>query len=271
MKKHKKQVKLSRIRKVSFKRELNRIRRKKNPKGIASQMYNSCVINNTIPKADESSIIEIKMPWGTIKGTKGGEWKNPKEGFRQPKPMMKKHTELVYNKETHMTEKVKVASTFPDPHAWEKHLWKNLTKQEKIDINVNHKMERWERKHPCPVNTDPKQKDIFESQYLPQWEADREQAEKRIRDFVVSLYDKLPLIGRYKKSESEFTEKQVTELKDVKGEGNKVNELNPKKSRLLKIAKKETNKEKKKNPNLVCTNLKDHKRKKGRIILPEAA
>lgn len=270
--KRKRQKKLSRIRVSSFKRELNRINRKKNPRGIASQTWQKCVINSTIPKADESSIIDIRMPWGVIKGTKGGEWTIPKGGFKQPASLHKRIRgwKTVYNEETGTYEKtyVDIPSNFP------KHtikLWKNCTKQEKIDACVKHKLEKWERKNPCPVNTDGLEKDLFEIQYLQVWNAEKEAAEKRIRDFVVSMYDKLPLIGRYKKSDSEFTEKVVTEIKDIKKEGNKINNLNPKKSKLLKTAQKETNKEKKKNPKLVCTNLKDHKREKGRIILPNAA
>lgn len=265
------QKKLSRIRVTSFKRNINARNRKKYPHELASKMWLSCVKNNTIPKADPNKIVNIEVPWGIVKGVKAKEWKNPKDGYPQPKPMMKKHIEKVYNKNTKMTEKIVVKSTFPDSHAWEKHLWKNLSKQEKIDINVEHKLKKWERKNPCPVNTNDDQKDLFEKQYLPKWQAEKDLAEKRIRDFVVSLYDKLPLVGRYKKNNSEYAEKIVTEIKDVKGEGNKINELNPKKSKLLKIAQKETDKEKAKRPNLTCTNLKDHKRKKGRIILPNAA
>lgn len=38
----------------------------------------------------------------------------------------------------------------------------------------------------------------------------------------------------------------------------------------MKAAYKETNKVKAKRSNLVCTNLKDHRKKKGRILLPNA-
>ena len=64
---------------------------------------------------------------------KAVEWK--KEKHPQPKSMMKKHTEWIYNKETHMTEKVKVPSTFPTKKFddYQKSLWKNLGKAAKME------------------------------------------------------------------------------------------------------------------------------------------
>lgn len=236
---------------------------------LAAYSRKYTVKNNTIPKAKLEDIIDIKYDWGIVKGTKGGEWKNPKNGFPQYKPMMKKHTELLYNKETHMTEKVFVASTFPTKKFddYQKKLWKNLGKAAKMEAYVQHKLARWEKKHPKPCKDD----DLFKEEFVPIWEAKRESALERIRDFVVSVYDKLSLTGRYKNANEKFAEKPVAEIKDINGEGHKINELDPKKSKLLKKAQKITNEEKAKKHNLVATNLKDHKRQRGRIILPKAA
>jgi hypothetical protein len=85
------------------------------------------------------------------------------------------------------------------------------------------------------------------------------------------VYDKLPLTGRFKKSDNEFVEEHVAEIKDKQSEGHDINSLDPKKSMLLKKAQKETDMVKAKRTNLVCTKLKDHKRQKGRILLPKAA
>ena len=129
-------------------------------------------------------------------------------------------------------------------------------------------MRRWkrEKKHqkPCPDD------DLFKDEMIPQWEKSREEALIRIRDFVVSMFDKLPLSGRFKESDNKFTEKPVAEIKDINGEGHRVNELDEN-SKLLKKAQKITNETKAKNAKLVATNLKDHKHKKGRMILPKAA
>ena len=192
----------------------------------------------------------------------------PDQKYPQYKSMMKKHIELIYNKETHMTEKVLVASTFPTKkyEDIQKKLWKNLGKAAKMELYTQYKLKKWEKKHPKPCPDD----DLFKDELIPAWEAEKEQALIRIRDFVVSMFDKLPLTGRYKEGDNKFTEKPVAELKDVNGEGHRVNELDSK-SKLLDKAQKVTNKEKRKNAKLVATNLKDHKRQKGRVILPKAA
>jgi hypothetical protein len=130
---------------------------------------------------------------------------------------------------------------------------------------VEHKLAKWERKNPKPM-------DMF-IEDVEKWKQTYENMRERFRDFVVSIYDPLSLTGRFvvaKENTATYQEEQVAKIKDVNGEGNRVNEL-PKDSKLMKKAQKITNETKAKRPNLVATNLKDHKRKKGRIILPEAA
>ena len=140
---------------------------------------------------------------------------------------------------------------------------KPLTKEAYWEKLVEHKLKKWEKKNPKP------NQDLFES--VEEWEQKRFVAEQRFRDFVVSAYDKLLLTGRFKTNESKFNEEKVAEIKDINGEGHNVNNLDPKKSKLLKKAQKITDETKTKKPNLVATNLRDHKQKKGRIILPKAA
>ena len=168
-----------------------------------------------------------------------------------------------------MTEKVTVASTFPTKkyNDYQKSLWKNLGKAAKMEAYTQDKLKKWEKKHPKPCKDD----DLFKEEYIPLWEKEREEALIRIRDFVVSMFDKLPLTGRFKESDNKYVEEKVADIKDINGEGHTINELDPKKSKLLKKAQKETNKVRAKRTNLIATNLKDHKRKKGRIILPNAA
>ena len=127
---------------------------------------------------------------------------------------------------------------------------------------VEHKLARWERKNVCPA-------EMF-TEDVEKWKQERETMKERFRDFVVSIYDKLHLTGRFVVAENNYTEEPVAEIKDVDGEGHHVNDL-PKTSKLIKKAQKITNEVKSKRQNLVATNLKDHKQKKGRIILPQAA
>ena len=191
-----------------------------------------------------------------------------KKKYPQYKSMMKKHTEWIYNKETRITEKIKVPSTFPTQKYVDiqKSLWKNLGKAAKMEAYTQNKLKKWEKKHPKPCPDD----DLFKEEFVLIWEKDREEALIHIRDFVVSMFDKLPLTGRFKIGEHKFNEEQIAEIKDISGEGHKVNELN-KDSKLLKKAQKITDKMHAKHANLVSTNLRDHKRSKGRIILPKAA
>nr|DAL65340.1 MAG TPA_asm: hypothetical protein [Caudoviricetes sp.] len=142
-----------------------------------------------------------------------------------------------------------------------------LNRTELMEGYVQHKLQKWERKHPCPVKKD----DLFYSQQFPVWEAEKNAAEEHIRDLVVAKYDKLPLVGRFKHSDNKFSEQEVAQIKDngetVKHGG--VNNL-PESSKVIKMARKETNKVKAKRGNLVCTNLKDHRKKTGRLLLPGA-
>lgn len=140
-----------------------------------------------------------------------------------------------------------------------------LNHTELMEGYVQHKLQKWERKHPCPVKKD----DLFYSQQFPIWEAERVAAEERIRDLVVAKYDKLQLIGRFSSANELFHEQEIAQIKDngetVKHGG--VNNL-PESSKVMKMARKETNKVKAKRRNLICTNLKDHRKKTGRILLP---
>lgn len=127
---------------------------------------------------------------------------------------------------------------------------------------VEHKTAKWERKHVCP--------EAMFTEDVEKWKQERENAVQRFRDFVVSIYDKLHLTGRFVVAKDSYSEEKVAEIKDINGEGHRVNEL-PKDSPLIKKVQKITNEVKSKRQNLIATNLKDHKKQKGRIILPEAA
>lgn len=140
-----------------------------------------------------------------------------------------------------------------------------MNKTQYMEKLVEHKLAKWERKNPAP--------EAMFVEDVEKWKQERENMKERFRDFVVSIYDKLLLTGRFvlaKENSASYMEEKVAELKDINGEGHRVNEL-PKDSKLMKKAQKKTNEVKTKRPNLVATNLKDHKRQKGRIILPEAA
>ena len=214
-----------------------KVRRRK-VANLAAQSRHFTVRNNTIKTAAN---IPEKANW-------------PEQKHPQHKPMMKAHMEWIYNKETHITEKVHVPSTFPTKKYddIQKSLWKNLPQAAKWEAYAQDKLKKWEKKHPKPCPDD----DLFKDEMIPAWEAEKEQALIHFRDFVVSMFDKLPLSGRFKMNEKTATyqEKQIAELKDINGEGHKVNELKGD-SKLLKKAQEITDKTHAKHANLVCANL----------------
>ena len=144
-----------------------------------------------------------------------------------------------------------------------------------MEAYAQHKLKRWLKKNPCPINLDSTgngvQQDLFEKEFLKPWEEARDKETERCRNFVISVYDKLSLIGRYKKSSDKYEEIKIAELKDSNFDifnHSSINDI-PKDATLMKTAQRITNVEKKKNSMLVSTNLLDHTQKKGRIILPE--
>ena len=144
-----------------------------------------------------------------------------------------------------------------------------------MEAYAQHKLKRWLKKNPCPVAVGSTgydiSQDLFEQEYLNPWEEARDKETERCRNFVISVYDKLSLIGRYKKSSDKYEEIKIAELKDSNLDIFNHSSINniPKNATLMKTAQRITNVEKKKNSMLVSTNLLDHTQKKGRIILPE--
>lgn len=242
MKRHQKTQKMSRIRVAAFKKRQKMRKIKKSPLGLASLDYKKSVTNCTIKK---------------VKSVPDVEWEDKKHP--QPKSMMKKHTEWVYNKETHEVDKVTVPSTFPTKKYKdvEKKLWKNLGKAAKMEAYAQDKLKKWEQKHPRPCAND----DLFKDEMIPIWKAEREQALERFRDFVVSVYDKLHIVGnRVDRKNGKVVGKTVAEVKDIDGKGHNVNYPNLQESdRLYKDATKAAQDAMNKDSSIVDCDLKNHK------------
>lgn len=147
---------------------------------------------------------------------------------------------------------------------------KKLNHTELMEGYVQHKLHKWEQKHPCPVKKD----DLFYSQQYPIWEQEKQSAEERLRDLVINKYtNKLLLVGRFETSESKYEEHEVAKIVDKFGETVKSGGVNnlPVESKVMRKAQHMTNITKKKHPKCVCTNLRDHKKQRGRILLPKIA
>ena len=199
-------------------------------------------------------------------------WIIPEEGFKQPKRLIKckkrkygkKHETtngvggimMVQNTKRHKRNDFK---TFFKNYPYKLHKMNHVEYMENL---VKHKTKKWEHKNPQPM-------DMF-TEDVEKWKQQRETAIERIRDFVVSVYDKLVLTGRYKISENKYREEKIAMVKDINGEGHHVNAL-PASSALIKRAQGLVNRAKIQDKRLVAGNLRDHKKQKGRIILPQAA
>jgi len=197
----------------------------------------------------------------------GYDW-IPLNEYKTNNGLLWEHKKYPQPKRLHKKFKKKNGEVIPSDYAqFPNHPYTlpKLNKVEYMEKLVEYKTTKWERKNQQPA-------DMFVED-VEKWKQERETAKERFRDFVVSIYDPLPLTGRFviaKENSATYQEEKVAELKDINGEGHKVNDL-PKDSKLMKKAQKVTNETKAKRPNLVATNLKDHKRQKGRIILPQAA
>jgi len=227
-----------------------KVRRRK-VANLAAYSRQHTVRNNTIKTAEN---IPAKADW-------------PEQKYPQHKPMMKKHTEWIYNKETHKTEKVKVASTFPTKKYddIQKSLWKNLGKAAKMEAYAQDKLKKWEKKHPKPCPDD----DLFKDEMIPAWEAERNQALEHFRDFVVSVYDKLRIVGnRVNSEEHKMVGKTVAEVKDSDGKGHDVNYPNLQKSdKLYKDATKAAVVAMNKDSTIVDCHLENHKGNQKRPLI----
>lgn len=147
---------------------------------------------------------------------------------------------------------------------------KKINHTELMEGYVQHKLKKWEAKNPCPVEKD----DLFYEQQYPEWVAKRQKAEEYLRDVVINKYtNKLSLVGRFEIDDNKYEELEVAKITDkfsetVKSGG--VNNLSVE-SKVMRKAQHMTNITKKKHPKCVCTNLRDHKKQRGRILLPKIA
>lgn len=147
---------------------------------------------------------------------------------------------------------------------------KKINHTELMEGYVQHKLKKWEAKNPCPVEKD----DLFYEQQYPEWAAKRQKAEEYLRDVVINKYtNKLSLVGRFEIDDNKYEELEVAKIADKFSETIKAGGVNnlPVDSKVMRKAQHMTNITKKRHPKCVCTNLRDHKKQRGRILLPKMA
>ena len=108
-----------------------KVRRRK-VANLAAYSRQHTVRNCTIPKANKNDIIDIKYPWGVVKGTKGGGWDIPKGGYSQPENLQKRTRGKNWD----------FPSEFPNPQNYQKKLWKNLSKEDKMKAYEDEKVRK---------------------------------------------------------------------------------------------------------------------------------
>ncbi len=148
------------------------------------------------------------------------------------------------------------------------HTIPQMSKADYINAYVQHKLKKWEKNNPKPITNDGS-KDLFEKEFMPQWEEKRNEAIDHIRKFVLKIYDnKFTLTGRYKNSEGSYKNSKLAEIEDDENLAKNVNELDNT-AKVISIAQSITNEEFAKNDTFIAANLKG-KDGRGRIILPAA-
>ena len=231
----------------------SRIRPKVRRRKVAQLAANSrkfTVKNNTIPTVDSSNLVEIEKPWGKVSAVKGTvDYKV--EHHKQPKSLRKKYKKKYYNKGTHTIRKIVEHPSdyiqFPDTTFHPKGIaWY-------CEQLVQHKTVRWEKKHPRPIKENINEPDLFEAQYIPKWEAERDAAIERIRNFVVSVYDKIKVTASLIPP---LPAKEIL-LAKIKDRGDDKN---------VEVATKIAKQAMKNNKHILHCQLLDHKEKSYRLV-----
>lgn len=126
---------------------------------------------------------------------------------------------------------------------------------------VEHKLQKWERKNPVPA-------DMF-TEEVEKWKQLRETMKERFRDFVVSIYDPLIIMGnRVNIKEYKIDASKIAEVKDVDGKGHDVTYPNlSSEDELYKNAESAAKVAMKKDASILDADLMNHKRNQKRPLI----
>ena len=199
------------------------------------------------------------IPVDEYKVSNGLLWEHKK--YPQPKRLHKKFKKKYYLKGTHTIRKiVEIPSDyaqFPNyPYTLPK-----LNKVEYMEKLVGHKTAKWERKNPCPA-------EMF-TEDVEKWKQLRETMKERFRDFVVSIYDPLIVMGnRVNVKKQKIDASKIAEVKDVDGKGHDVSFPNlSTEDKLYKNAESAAKNVMKKDASILDADLMNHKRNQKRPLL----
>ena len=136
-----------------------------------------------------------------------------------------------------------------------------MNQVEYMEKLTEHKLAKWERKNPCPM-------DMF-TEDVEKWKQLRENMKMHFRDVVVSIYDKLKIVGNYVDVENKkIRKKVVATVKDIGGKGHNVNHPTLSTNhKLYKSAVSAAMKAMKRDHAIVDCDLKNHKGDQTRPLL----
>lgn len=142
------------------------------------------------------------VPVDEYKANTGLLWEHKK--YPQPKSYW---CEMIDGKPT----MVKSTSLHKDPV--------KMNRVQYMEKLVEHKLAKWEKKNPQPCPND----DLFKVEHQAAWYEARDKALERFRDFAVSIYDKLPIMGNIvDKKNKKMKAIKIGEVRDVDGKGHNV-------------------------------------------------
>ena len=143
---------------------------------------------------------------------------------------------------------------------------KTLGRAELMHAYEEAKMAKYIRKNPAPTETELKQ-DLFPKELQEAYDNKIEKHREQVRNFIVSAYYKVPIIGRFKISNGKYVKRVIAEIKDIEGGAHHINEIS-KHHPLIRKAQQIVDEYYKQDDSLVCIIIKGHNRRLGRILIP---
>lgn len=215
---------------------------------------NQFVMTNPHPISGNYGVTITGYDWVPVdeyKANNGKLWTIPEGGFKQPKRLIKyKRT----SKRVARNDFVRLFKNYP-------YTLPKMNKIQYCEKLVEHKLQKWERKNPAPA-------DMF-TEEIEKWKQLRETMKERFRDFVVSIYDPLIIMGnRVNVKKQKMDANKIAEVKDVDGKGHDVSfpSLSAE-DKLYKNAESAAKNAMKKDASIIDADLMNHKRNQKRPLL----
>ena len=216
------------------------------------------VMTNPHPICGANDLVTITgydwVPIDEYKASTGLLWEHKK--YPQPKRLIKakkrtgKGGRLIREKRNDFLQFKNFPYTLP-----------KMNRVQYMEKLVEHKTAKWERKNVCP--------EAMFTEDVEKWKQERENAIQRFRDFVVSIYDNLIVMGnRVNTKESKMEASKIAEVKDVDGKGHDVSFPNlSTEDKLYKNAESAAKKAMKKDASIIDADLMNHKRSQKRPLV----